>query len=211
MKCKKSRELLPLILGNELPERKIEKVRRHIENCENCKREFLEYKSVLKKIKDIGRDEKVDWEEKEWKILIDKITSQNIERKSSILIPLEKPAFLAWTLVLLVSFALIFVGRNFINKREIGIERKNVVVSKLEKEEIRSSKKEEIAILEEKNPFKPVVKAKQRKIIAKTKGQPEKMEKKMEPEQKIISMTIVSRDTGLKIVWFFNKNFEWEE
>ena len=31
------------------------------------------------------------------------------------------------------------------------------------------------------------------------------------PEQDVISMTIVSKETGLKIVWFFNKNFELEE
>jgi hypothetical protein len=31
-----------------------------------------------------------------------------------------------------------------------------------------------------------------------------------ESEQEIISMTIVSKETGLKIVWFLNKNFELE-
>lgn len=30
------------------------------------------------------------------------------------------------------------------------------------------------------------------------------------PKQDIISMTLVSKETGLKIVWFFNKNFELE-
>jgi len=29
--------------------------------------------------------------------------------------------------------------------------------------------------------------------------------------QDVSSMTIVSQETGLKIVWFFNKNFEWKE
>lgn len=29
--------------------------------------------------------------------------------------------------------------------------------------------------------------------------------------QDIVSMTIISKETGLKINWFFNKNFEWEE
>jgi len=30
-------------------------------------------------------------------------------------------------------------------------------------------------------------------------------------QQEVISMTMVSRETGLKIVWFFNKNFDLEE
>jgi hypothetical protein len=29
--------------------------------------------------------------------------------------------------------------------------------------------------------------------------------------QEMISMTMVSKESGLKIVWIFNKNFEWEE
>ncbi len=29
--------------------------------------------------------------------------------------------------------------------------------------------------------------------------------------QDVLSLTIVSQETGLKIVWFFNKNFEWKE
>jgi hypothetical protein len=30
-------------------------------------------------------------------------------------------------------------------------------------------------------------------------------------KQEVVSMTMVSRETGLKIVWFFNKNFNLEE
>jgi hypothetical protein len=30
-------------------------------------------------------------------------------------------------------------------------------------------------------------------------------------EQEVVSMTMVSQETGLKIVWFFNKNFNLEE
>lgn len=36
-------------------------------------------------------------------------------------------------------------------------------------------------------------------------------EKKMMAKQEVVSMTIVSKETGLKIVWFFNKNFELKE
>jgi len=31
-----------------------------------------------------------------------------------------------------------------------------------------------------------------------------------ESEQEVVSMTLVSKETGLKIVWFLNKNFELE-
>jgi hypothetical protein len=30
-------------------------------------------------------------------------------------------------------------------------------------------------------------------------------------EQEVVSMTMVSKETGLKVVWFFNKNFNLEE
>jgi predicted anti-sigma-YlaC factor YlaD len=34
---------------------------------------------------------------------------------------------------------------------------------------------------------------------------------KKKAKQEVISMTMVSKETGLKIVWFFNKNFELED
>lgn len=34
---------------------------------------------------------------------------------------------------------------------------------------------------------------------------------RMPAQQEVVSMTIVSQETGLKIVWFFNKNFELKE
>jgi len=42
---------------------------------------------------------------------------------------------------------------------------------------------------------------------------PEKVEKSLRPasSQDIISMRMVSKDTGLKIIWIFNKNYELEE
>lgn len=41
----------------------------------------------------------------------------------------------------------------------------------------------------------------------------EKVEKSLQPAsfQDIISMRLVSKETGLKIIWVFNKNFELEE
>jgi hypothetical protein len=29
--------------------------------------------------------------------------------------------------------------------------------------------------------------------------------------QDVVSVTLVAQDSGLKVVWFFNKNFEWKE
>jgi predicted anti-sigma-YlaC factor YlaD len=34
---------------------------------------------------------------------------------------------------------------------------------------------------------------------------------KQQGQQDVVSLTMVSRETGLKIVWFFNKNFDLEE
>lgn len=37
------------------------------------------------------------------------------------------------------------------------------------------------------------------------------MAAQQEIPQDIVSMTLISKETGLKINWFFNKNFKWEE
>ena len=42
-------------------------------------------------------------------------------------------------------------------------------------------------------------------------GQSQRTAQQKPVGQDVLSMTIVSQETGLKIVWFFNKNFEWKE
>jgi hypothetical protein len=46
------------------------------------------------------------------------------------------------------------------------------------------------------------------RIMAELREEPEQT--KQESQQDIISMTLVSHETGLRIVWFFNKNFNLE-
>lgn len=46
------------------------------------------------------------------------------------------------------------------------------------------------------------------RIMAELRQEPERL--KQEFQQDIITMTLVSHETGLRIVWFFNKNFELE-
>jgi hypothetical protein len=46
------------------------------------------------------------------------------------------------------------------------------------------------------------------RMIAELGQEPERM--KQESQQDVITMTLVSHETGLRIVWFFNKNFELE-
>jgi hypothetical protein len=46
------------------------------------------------------------------------------------------------------------------------------------------------------------------RMIAELRQEPERV--KEESRQDVISMTLVSHETGLKIVWFFNKNFNLE-
>jgi hypothetical protein len=46
------------------------------------------------------------------------------------------------------------------------------------------------------------------RMIAELRQEPERV--KEESQQDVISMTLVSHETGLRIVWFFNKNFELE-
>jgi hypothetical protein len=47
------------------------------------------------------------------------------------------------------------------------------------------------------------------RMIAELRQEPERA-KKEESQQDVITMTLVSHETGLRIVWFFNKNFDLE-
>lgn len=211
MNCKKVIKYLPLLLGNEISERKGEKLKKHIEKCENCKKEFLEYQMVLKSLRKI--EEGIDWEEKEWKILMNRVLSQNIREEISILTFLKKPAIQVLAFILLISFALIFVRRDFINNQEIHMEKNNLPIAKLERKDVELPEVRKVEIMEKGKGFsEPKVETVQKEMMAEKEEMVLKEEiKKEESEQTLISMTIVLKETGLKIVWFFNKNFEWKE
>ena len=161
MKCKKVCRLLPLLAGSDLPARKIEEIKAHLQVCPRCQREYESYLLSFQKTKEWLKKSQEDWQEEEWQGLI----QEAIQAEE--FAPSLRPRLRfkrAWAYALMAGTAIIL---------SLFIIRFSVFQDKT--------------------------------------GWGVKEEADLAIQQESISMTMVSQETGLKIVWFFNKNFELKE
>lgn len=161
MKCQKIQRLLPLLAGSELPESQISSVKAHLEGCSQCQKEYEKYTLLVANTRKWLAEDKVGWEEQEWRQAIRSVVNQGSKKRTS-LVPWPFPR--AWAYALMAGVMLLLttliVRPPFV--KQIGLTPKYRDVAGIEKQEV-------------------------------------------------VSMTMVSKETGLKIVWFFNKNFNLEE
>lgn len=161
MKCKKVCRLLPLLVGSELPARKKEEIKAHLKICPHCMREYESYLLSFQKTKEWLERSQENWQEEEWKGLIQKAI---IGEELAPSLHLRWRFRRAWAYALMAGAAVIL---------SLFILRFSIFRDKMD---LRVKEEADLAI-----------------------------------QQESISMTMVSQETGLKIVWFFNKNLELKE
>jgi hypothetical protein len=169
MNCKKTRRLLPLLAGSDLPQSRISAVKAHLEKCRKCRIEYDAYLLTLEKTKEWLEEVRQDWNEREWQEAVRRATEKK-EQKVFSLAPW--PFKKAWAYAMMAVFAFLL---------SLFVIRPSFIKQKMEAET---------------------------GAIAGLRQEPERV--KEESRQDVISMTLVSHETGLRIVWFFNKNFELE-
>ncbi len=103
MNCRRIRRSIPLLAGNDLPERKARRLRVHLERCEMCRKDFRRYSAALRKVKELAdRETTSEWTATEWRALMARTTSARIEKRpfvSSVFGPrpmTAPPAGLPW-------------------------------------------------------------------------------------------------------------------
>jgi predicted anti-sigma-YlaC factor YlaD len=171
VKCKRAQRLLPLLIGSEISPSRAEHVRKHLKQCSQCRIDYEAIEQSTQKMREWLRQERMDWEEDDWKKALQKAGIDFSPRRSSLSPwPLKKGwayALMAGTAALLFLFV---IQPSFI-KTIVG--NKSFFVS-------------------------------QNRFLA-------SKDLKGLSSQDIVSMRIVSEETGLKINWFFHKNFEIKE
>ncbi len=207
MNCKKAKKKIPLLLGKELSGKKEERLKSHIGRCSSCQKEFRELELAMAKLKTLVQEEKaMDWDQAEWQTLIRQIISQKIERKAFPLRFLPKLAAAYGFAFIILSVLFVFLFRTIIIKQksiapwpeEILVQNREPLLT------IPGEEKEESTELQ-------VMAKAQKPLISPThKVQAASQPKKAE-SQESLSVTFVSQETGLRVVWVFNKNFEWKE
>lgn len=163
--------MLPLMVGYDIPSSKISAMKRHIERCQACQREYYSYVKSIKKIRELLLQDRIDWENKEWQRTVQKAVKEEKPTTTSLAPwPFHKAWAYALIAILVIALSFFFILNNSFLKKEMSAEYQT----------------------------KPETQKQIFKIHPET------------PEQDVISMTIISKESGLKIVWFLNKYYELE-
>jgi hypothetical protein len=213
MRCEKVREWIPLLAGDDLPAGRTARLRRHLEGCPDCRRELETVRASLEAVRAAARGEpSEDWPESAWKALLARITAEGPGNAKAALGPVPRWALAsaAAGVVLLAGFLLLFKDRIF---RPEGISPVPgpVIVEKRESPsapEIPPSPREPEPVETRKPDTEP-------RILAALKPEAEPEIQPAAPAgptpgQDVVSVTLVSQESGLQVTWFFDKNFEWK-
>ena len=219
MNCRRIRRSVPLLAGNDLPERKVRRLRAHLERCETCRKDFHRYSAALRKVKELAdRETTSEWTDTEWRALMARTTSARIEKRPfvssvfgprlmtalarglGVAVPAVVIGLVLWNTVLKPKSSPVVPAPAYVRKPEPAPP---ILPPTLQN---KNDKKE------------PAVRSQERSIIvaqAQERGRPVTRPKEPAAAQKeafqdVVSVTLISQDTGLKVVWFLNRNFEWK-
>jgi hypothetical protein len=212
MTCTKVRKNLPLLAGGDLPARRARKLFAHIEACPGCRDELEEYRSALARLKVVARETGADdWTEGEWKALMARAAGQRAGGEEAGWFD-RRPRW-AWVpglAALLLVAVLAFLFREPIFRSRGTGPGQGPAVFKKEESRAAPLKLPSSKPAGEKGQRVPVIQpeyfAKNADAKVPSAGSPAKGA----AGQDVISVTLVSRETGLQVVWLFNRNFEWK-
>ncbi len=220
MTCRKARKALPLLAGGDLAAKKASRFEAHVAACPACRRELEELRTALSRARAAARAEKaVDWNEAEWKALLARITAEAPAKRT-------QPGRVRWawaaglaSVVVVAALAVLFRPSIF-RPAHVPLALKSAARSAPGEPEERARelvpgvppgadekkfpaiKPEYYARNVDRSWTSPNQASVGKKGPSKTAA--------AEAGQDVLSVTMVSQETGLQVVWFFNKNFEWE-
>ena len=222
MTCRSVRRLLPLAAGGDLSEGKAGRVATHIKTCAACRAELDAYRSTLDRARKLDGAAGHSWNEAAWAKAVRRAAAQGGRPAAARPKFVLRPAVIAVAgVVLIAAVALLLVlTRHPLRPREVLEARKEGVPLEIP------------APLEQKPTPTPVptkqtivnrdsIKKPETPLLAagRIKPSPAPIDRALtgaeapappSPAQDIVSATCVSRETGLKIVWFFDRNFDWK-
>ncbi len=207
MNCSRVRKWIPLYAGADLSARKSRHLEKHLEGCANCRTEVEEHKAALAGFQTLADREALDWPEAEWKALMARVKSEMPERHRGSLVgatPRKTWAY-GFTALLVLGIAALIL-RSFLSP-PAGPPVSEVVAA-TPALPARSLMRESLASRSSPQDVPFQVRRKQGAIDQATLAARTGSSK---PAQDILSMTLISQETGLKVHWTFNRNFEWEE
>jgi len=219
MNCRRIRRSIPLLAGNDLSEQKARRLRVHLERCEMCRNEFGQYTAALNKVKELAdRETLPEWTNTEWRALMARTISARVEKRPFVSSVFWNRPLLPLVRGLVVAVPAVVIGlilwNTVMKPKSNPIGPAPVYVHKLEptppttaptRQNMNADKEPEV-----RSPERPVLFAQAPKAERPAPRPNEPTAAQEEGSQDVVSVTLVSQDTGLKVVWFLDKNFEWK-
>jgi|GEM_PF-1269605 len=195
MNCRNARRRLALYVGGELGPRKERAVRAHLEGCSRCRAEAEDYRAALERARMMtAAGAAPDWTDVEWRKMVASIVSTPVEKRPFRTFAL-RPALAAAAAFCLIVLGTQAVIRHLLRTSEISTfpARKGDLGGRLFSalptfDSASLAAVEKVAGLHD--PAFPVLAS---------------------AKQDIPALTMIAPESGLKIVWFFNENFDMEE
>ncbi|MGB8952683.1 MAG: zf-HC2 domain-containing protein [Candidatus Aminicenantales bacterium] len=222
MNCQKVRKAIPLAVGGELPEKKCRTMNAHVASCARCQQEWKDYTAALNEIKTLSRTEEIrDWDEAEWKRLMKTIVSERAEKRRTPFGLSPKPALVYGIVSLLLLGGAGLLMKIFVlQPRHFAFHDPNSTQTPV-RQTGPAEQQEEVKKVkplsapgpqpEKTSGHRSFLASAQKPSASPVGPAPAFPQSRDESGQDILSVTFVSKETGLRIVWLLNKNFEWEE
>jgi anti-sigma factor RsiW len=208
MNCSQARKWIPLYAGADLSAGKFRHLEKHLEGCANCRTEVEEHKAALAGLQMLANHEALDWPEAEWKALMARVKSEMPGRRRGSLMgatPRRAWAYGFAAVLFLGIVGLILRSRLSPTAKPLFTE----IVAFTPAPPARSLKTEEAFPASDPRdvPFqirRSRLETVERATLA---GGPASGK----AAQDMLSLTLISQETGFKVHWTLNRNFEWEE
>jgi anti-sigma factor RsiW len=207
MNCSRARKFVSLHAGADLSARKARRLEMHLYRCEDCRAELDELKAALEAIRAVAARESLDWPEAEWKGLMARVKSQ--KPRPRWVFPLGTITRKAWAYgfaIVLVLVITILILRTILSPPAAPLLTEMTIRTPALPS--RSLKRDEGPSVNHPQDVPFGVRREQRALdraVLAARPAPE------QATQNLMSMTLVSQETGLKVHWTFNRNFELEE
>lgn len=208
MNCSRARKWIPLYAGADLPIRKARRLEKHLERCADCGRELKELKAALASVRAIADQGILDWPEAEWKGLMTRVKSEKPEpRQVSRIGAIPRKAWAYGLAIILVVGIAALILRSVLSPPAAPLL--SEMIAPTPTQPARSLKIDNAPSMNYPRdvPFRVQRYQAERLDLATLAAGPASEK----TTQNLMSMTLVSQETGLKVHWTLNKNFEWEE
>jgi hypothetical protein len=179
----------------------------HLVRCTNCRREIEEFRAVLAGIRAVSSKDTLDWPEGEWKGLMARIRSvKQGPRPVSPFAPIPKKAWAYGFAIVLVLGIAALILKTILSPPATLLLTEIMMPTTAQPSRALRADETSSARYPQDLPFRVYERREgpDRVLLAAVPA-PDKT------TQNMMSMILVSQETGLKVHWTFNRNFDWKE